>query len=83
MVENAWKVEGIMMTVYDYKESLQVTKECYSFGAMLMALMRKADSKNMAKIEAVWPVEVAEFKARSLCRGGVLPEEEEHFRSVA
>ena len=72
-----------MMTVYDYKESLQVTKENYSFDAMLMALMWKADSKNKAKIKAAWPEKVVEFKARSLCLGGVLPEEEEHFRSLA
>jgi hypothetical protein len=63
------------MTLYDYKLSLEICKHDFSFNAMLMALIRKADTPNTKKLQQMWPDEWKEMYDRYHCPGGVLPGE--------
>lgn len=60
------------MSLYDYRASSELSRLDFPFYAMLFALIRRADTRNMALIEAAWPESYAEFVARYNAPGGVL-----------
>lgn len=43
------------MSVIDYKESLKMAANDYSFTAIIMAAMRKADTQNISKLRIMYP----------------------------
>jgi hypothetical protein len=63
------------MSCYEYELSKEIAAKDWSFYALLMALIRKADTDNLAKIEREWPQEVAELRARYNAPYGLLPHE--------
>jgi len=65
------------MSLYDYTRSIEVTARIASepFYAVVMALMRLADTENQAKLRAAWPEVWGELQARCLASGGILPED--------
>jgi hypothetical protein len=58
--------------LYEYKESREITLKDYSFYALVMALMRKADSDNLEKLQEAWPDVWEELHARYNAPGGIL-----------
>lgn len=46
-----------------------------AFYALLFALLREADSDNLAKLEEAFPEAVKEFRQRYMAPGGILPED--------
>ena len=66
------------MSLHEYLESQEIDKHNYQFYALLMALIRKADTNNLSKLTLMWPDTVAEFRARYNAPGGVLILEEDH-----
>jgi Zn ribbon nucleic-acid-binding protein len=63
------------MSLYDYRESLEISKKDPQFYALIMCAMRKADTDNMAKLRHMWPEIYAEFEQRYHAPGGILPED--------
>lgn len=47
----------------------------YPFYGLLMALMRQADSENLAKLRVAFPVTWEELSQRYHAPGGILPED--------
>lgn len=73
------------MSKQDYQASMKIEAEARSivrgagassFYSLLMALIRVADSDNLAKIEAMWPLVVAELRLRYKATAGALSVEE-------
>jgi TorA maturation chaperone TorD len=68
------------MSLNDYQESQQIgVWEDWTFYALIMAAMRKADDENLAKLESVFPETLAELRARYNAPGGALNEAEREF----
>jgi hypothetical protein len=63
------------MSYFDYQASKKIAGEDYPFCALVMALMRQADSRNLAKLKRAWPETWAELDARYNAPGGVLDDE--------
>jgi hypothetical protein len=63
------------MSHFDYQASKTIAGEDYPFYALVMALMRQADSHNLAKLKRAWPEVWAEVEARYHSPGGVLTHE--------
>ena len=61
------------MSHYDYEASKQIAKADPPFYALVMAAMRKADSKNSARLKAAFPGTYDELQARYNAPGGHLP----------
>lgn len=61
------------MSLYDYRESKDIALHSFGFYALLMELMRRADSTNIAKLRTVWPDVYDELYARYNAPGGILP----------
>jgi hypothetical protein len=59
------------MNHYDYQISRHIEREGYPFYALLGALIRQADSDNLAKLEQAFPTEVEIFKQRYNNQGGL------------
>jgi hypothetical protein len=60
------------MSYYDYVLSREIKTGGANFNAILMALMRKADSINTEKLKQEWPDVWEELNARYNAPGGVL-----------
>lgn len=60
------------MSLFDYRQSLKIEAEDFSFYAMVMGLYRRADTENQRLIERAWPDTVAELRARYNARDGLL-----------
>jgi hypothetical protein len=60
------------MSLHDYKESRDIYGKGFSFYALIMAAMRSADSKNLAKLQAAFPEVWTELEARYNAPGGVI-----------
>ncbi len=60
------------MSIFDYVESRDITKTDPGFYALLFSLMRKADTINIGKLQAAWPIEWEELQARYNAPGGCL-----------
>ena len=66
------------MSIYDYRESIEITHKDYAFYSLLMALMRKADSINAEKLKAMWPDVWDELDERYNAPGGLINDEIEY-----
>jgi len=64
------------MSIYEYKESQQISQGDPSFYALIMSAMRKADTKNNELLKRAWPELHAEMRARYNAPAGALSEEE-------
>lgn len=64
------------MSLYDYQESLELSKSDPSFYSLIMAAARKADTDNLRKLESVFPETVNELRRRYHAPGGQLPEDD-------
>lgn len=65
------------MSLYDYIRSIEITVKIATepFYAVVMALMRLADTDNREKLRAAWPEVWNELQARYMANGGILPED--------
>lgn len=63
------------MSLFDYEQSRKVSALDPTFSALVMALLRKADTDNAARIAALWPHLYAELRERYDSPGGLLPDE--------
>lgn len=63
------------LSLYDYRWSLKISEEDPPFYGLLAAIIRKADTENLARLRAMWPKEVADLERRYHAPGGVLPED--------
>ena len=61
------------MSLYDYRESLEISRKDPQFYALIMSAMRKADTNNMEKLRHMWPETYVEFELRYHAPGGILP----------
>jgi len=64
------------MSLFDYKQSLVLGVGDPSFGALVMAAMRKADSRNSEALRKAFPELWDELAQRYDAPGGVLDEDE-------
>ena len=64
------------MSHYDYKISQQIAAQDYPFYALIMAAMRKADTRNIELLRVAFPDTYRELKFRYNSPNGFLPEEE-------
>lgn len=60
------------MSLYDYKLSLELSKDDYPFDAIIMTAMRKADDINLAKLSQAFPNIWKELRERYHAPGGLL-----------
>lgn len=63
------------MSLHEYITSQEVSMKDYPFYGLLMALMRQADSENLAKLRVAFPVTWEELSQRYHAPGGILPED--------
>jgi len=63
------------MSLYDYRESLEISKGDPGFRALIMAAMRKADDINVEILKTAYPEIWSELFARHYADGGILPGE--------
>jgi len=60
------------MGLYEYEQSKDIERRGYSFDALIMAVMRQADSLNQARLELHWGDLWDELKERYNAPGGRL-----------
>lgn len=65
------------MSLFDYRESIAITRDDPSFSALIMAAMRKADTRHLEALKAAFPDIWAEIEARYAAPAGRLPGEPE------
>lgn len=65
------------MSLYDYQQSQRISgaKEDYSFAALIMAALRKADTFNADALQQTFPQTCEELLKRYNAPGGLLPDE--------
>lgn len=63
------------MSLFDYRQSIDLSADDPTFAALVMALIRKADTFNRQLIDQCWPDISAEMEARYHAREGLLPGE--------
>ena len=63
------------MSLYDYRESLELGIKDAGFYALIMAAMRKADTDNLDLLKAAFPDTWRELHSRYNASGGLLPGE--------
>jgi hypothetical protein len=69
------------MTWFDYRASQELEREDYSFAALIMAAMRRADNDNATKLREAWPALWEELDERYHAPGGYIGQEcEGHTR---
>lgn len=61
------------MSFHDYQASRAIISGDPPFGALVMAAMRRADSYNLGRLQAVFPHVWDELDARYNAPGGILP----------
>lgn len=64
------------MSLYDYRQSQQLSETDPQFAALIMAAMRKADSGNRMRLRNAFPEIYAEFTERDYAPYGRLPGEQ-------
>ena len=60
------------MSLYDYKESMDLAARDYGFYPLIMAAMRKADDINACRLRSAWPDIWIELKQRYNAPGGII-----------
>lgn len=69
------------ITWFDYRDYQRLQREVEAgFYPLLMALMARADTKNLARLKAAFPEVYAEFMQRYDAPGGVLPDDPPSIR---
>jgi hypothetical protein len=63
------------MSHYDYEVSKHIAAQDWPFYALIMAAMRQADTENLMKLKAVFPMVHHELQTRYNTPGGFLQEE--------
>ena len=63
------------MSHYDYEASKQIAAQDFPFYALVMAVMRQADTDNGEKLKVAFPDTWRELQARYGAPGGFLKEE--------
>lgn len=71
------------MSFHDYQASRAIVSGDPPFGALVMAAMRRADSYNLGRLQAVFPQVWDELDARYNAPGGILPGDPEHAEATA
>lgn len=71
------------MSLYDYKVSQEIAAHDYPIYALIMAAMHKADIKNTAKLQVMWPDIFIEFNYRYWSGGGGLMPNEVGYNPAA
>lgn len=66
---------GENMSQHEYEQSQAMERFDYSFYALIMSAMRRADNDNLTKLKLCWPDVWLELQARYNAPGGVLPGE--------
>lgn len=64
------------MSLFDYDQSKRINKYEYTFEALIMAAMRKADTFNQVKLKNAFPRTWDELHARYNSPGGKLEPED-------
>lgn len=70
------------MSLYDYKQSIEIAAEDYPFYALIMAAMRQADSDNIVALKLAFPQVYYELNRRYHAPGGLLPGEAEPTKAL-
>jgi hypothetical protein len=65
-----------VLSLYDYRLSLEIAAHDPPFYALIMAAYRKADTVNQSKLRAAWPEVIAELEQRYHVPGGYLADRE-------
>ena len=60
------------MSLYDYKMSIQISKDDPPFYGIIMSAFRQADTDNLNKLRSAFPGTYKEFIDRYNAPGGVL-----------
>lgn len=60
----------------DYKSSLNIECQGYTFYALIMAAMRQADTDNAALLKSAWPYVWEDLQERYNAPGGFLSDKE-------
>lgn len=63
------------MSYFDYLKGQELVGQDVPFYALIQAAMRRADTDNLARLEAAFPEVLAELRARYDAPGGLLPGE--------
>ena len=63
------------MSYYDYLAALQLDRQDPPFFALIQCAMRRADTDNLIRLQALFPEVWSELQARYNAPGGLLPEE--------
>lgn len=58
------------MSLYDYRISQSLAADDWPFYALIMAAMRRADSANLARLQAAFPEQWRELSLRSNAPAG-------------
>lgn len=60
------------MSLYDYRKSVEISANDHPFYALIMSVMRQADTNNAAMLKACWPDVWEELKERYNAPGGFI-----------
>ncbi len=60
------------MSLYDYRQSIEIVSEGYTFHALIMAAMRQADSDNIELLRKAFPKVHEELTQRYHAPNGLL-----------
>lgn len=63
------------MSLFDYRQSREISARAYSFDALIMAALRRADTENLYRLRGVFPEIASEMQERYDAPGGLLPGE--------
>lgn len=61
------------MSYFDYRVSRDISVTDPPFNALIFAAIRKADTHNLARLQAAFPLAYQEFAERYNAPGGLLP----------
>ena len=64
------------MSLHDYHASAFLASQDIAFYALIMAAMRRADTRNLQLLRTAWPEVWAELQARYNAPGGTLDTDE-------
>ena len=63
------------MSLFDYRQSQQISSRDYAFYSLIMAAMGQADDIDTEKLIAMWPDIWDELQARYYAPGGLIGDE--------